>query len=132
MILPPCHSRRALPQESDVYFCAHPNYMIKDNLVTLENCRVCPWWQQPPPVEFRPFYLLPSGKPRRGLCEFLGEHIGLRHCGTCPGSVKVKVFACNHPAHVETTLNLCEACLDFQGRDNPEGKEDLSDQEGPS
>lgn len=116
MILPPCHSRRALPEESDVYFCAHPQHHSEDNLVTLQNCRICPWWQQPPPAEFRPFYLLPSGKPRRGPCKFLGEQISLRQCGTCPGSVKVKVFACHHPAHVETTLNECTACLDYASR----------------
>jgi hypothetical protein len=49
----------------------------------------------------------------------LGEQIGTRDCPSCRGKVRLKVFACSHPAHGETTLPDCDLCEDFQ-----EGAED--------
>jgi hypothetical protein len=47
----------------------------------------------------------------RGICRYLGEQTGLRECATCNGKTKYKVFACNHPAHVETTWAECLTCV---------------------
>jgi hypothetical protein len=115
MNLPPCHSRRIIDANSTQYFCAHPQHHSKDNVVTLEICNVCPLWQEPPPEKFR---LLPKEWPPkpRELCVFLAEQIGLRDCPTCQGMVRVKVFACGHPAHRETTLAECAECPDHQNR----------------
>jgi hypothetical protein len=110
MALPPCHSRRTLEGESNRYFCAHPRFHSKTGLVTGEVCLVCPLWREPPPAAFRP----DPGPSQRGRCQHLGEQAGLRECPSCRGSVRVKVFACRHPAHLETTLAECAACADFR------------------
>jgi hypothetical protein len=115
MALPDCHSRRFFDGESAVFFCAHPDLHAKDNVVTEGICQACPYWQQPPPPTFRDFTPGPPPKPRR-LCLHLGEQIGLRECPTCRGTVRVKVFACAHPAHLETTLRDCTRCPDHQDR----------------
>jgi hypothetical protein len=36
---------------------------------------------------------------------------------TCRGNVRVKTFACAHPAHVETTLAECASCPDYEARE---------------
>jgi hypothetical protein len=46
-------------------------------------------------------------------CIHLGEQSGLRDCPNCLGSVKLKVYACHHPAHTSTTLEDCRFCGDF-------------------
>jgi hypothetical protein len=48
------------------------------------------------------------------ICTFLGPQTGSRECPTCRGKVRLKVFACGHPAHAETTLPDCDMCQDFQ------------------
>ena len=67
---------------------------------------------EPPPAEFR---VLPPRFFERlqAACRYLGDQTGLRECPTCRGHVRVKVFACRHPNHVETTLAECEQCRDF-------------------
>ncbi len=115
MSLPACHSRRYFEGESAVFFCAHPQLHAKDNLVTPEICRICPYWGAPPPPAFREFRPGPRPKPR-GPCVHLGEQTGLRDCPSCCGAVRVKVFACAHPAHRETTLRACADCPDHQPR----------------
>jgi hypothetical protein len=46
----------------------------------------------------------------------LGEETGLRECASCAGSVRVRVFACGHPRHEETTVREGEGCPDFQAK----------------
>jgi hypothetical protein len=119
MALPACHSRRLFDGEESLFFCAHPQLHAKDNLVTPEICRICPYWQQPAPPEFRPFR--PDARPKpRGPCLHLGEQTDLRECKTCGGSVRVKVFACAHPDHRETMLRYCAGCSDHQERPREE------------
>jgi hypothetical protein len=116
MALPECHSRRFLEHEEDVYFCAHPRMHARDSLVSTGVCMVCDYWRESPPAEYRPF---PPPKPR-GPCVYLGGLTRLRECPGCRGTVKVKVYACGHPAHGETTLAECTACRDFEPRpDDP-------------
>lgn len=115
MSLPACHSRRFFDGETERFFCAHPNMHVRDQIVTAEICRICSYWQQDPPEEFRPFTPGPLPKPR-GLCLHLGDMMELRDCPTCSGTVKVKVFACGHPNHQETTLRACLDCPDHQPR----------------
>jgi hypothetical protein len=118
MPLPPCHSRRELGPGDTTYFCAHPSVVVQDGLVTAGICQICDFWKQPPPPAFRT-YPLPAAKPR-GPCVFLGEQTGLRDCKTCRGSVRVKVFACSHPRHQETTLSDCAVCPDFKAKPQEE------------
>src|SRR5260370_24113003 len=112
MELPPCPARRHFEQETDVFFCAHPQHHVQDNLVTAEICRICQLWRQPAPSEFRPFVASAHPKRRDGACSYLGEQVGLRECPTCRGTVRVKVFACHHPRHRETTFSECAQCPD--------------------
>src|SRR5437667_10753503 len=99
MHLPPCHSRRDVDPANGLYFCAHPRLHIRNQLVTPANCRACSFWLEPPPATFR---VMPKGPlVRDEPCRYLGEVIELRPCKTCRGDVKVKVFACGHPAHEE-------------------------------
>lgn len=120
MSLPPCSARRYFEPASAEYFCAHPDLHSQDQLVTAAICQACTLWQQPPPSTMRTFSEQ-SARRRIGLCIYLGDQLGLRDCPTCQGSVRVKVFACGHPGHVETTLAECGACADFAAR--PQSKE---------
>jgi hypothetical protein len=115
MDLPPCHSRRSFAGETAAFFCAHPNHHSLDNLVTTEVCRCCPLWAQPAPAAYRPVPAVWPPRPR-GPCRFLGQETGLRRCASCAGSVRVRLFACGHPRHEETTLRECEGCPDFQAK----------------
>jgi hypothetical protein len=111
MHLPPCHSRRDVASAKEIFFCAHPQMHVQNQLVTPAICQACPYWQQPPPATFR---IMPEGPlVRDEPCRHLGDVIGLRDCEGCPGSVKIKVFACRHPAHGQTTLPDCQACPDY-------------------
>ena len=111
MHLPPCHSRRDVDPAREIYFCAHPRMHVRNQLVTPANCHICPYWREPPPAEFR---VMPNGPlVRDDPCRHLGEVIELRPCTTCVGEVKIKVFACCHPAHSETTLAQCQECCDY-------------------
>ena len=113
MALPFCHSRRALAGQDNLFFCAHPRVHAKGSLVTESICRLCSYWQQPPPRVFRS--LSAEGVAVHGvLCVHFGEFLGLRECQGCKGSVQVKAFACSHPQHPETTLRDCETCPDYQ------------------
>lgn len=49
-------------------------------------------------------------------CLHLGDVLRLDDCATCKGTVRVKVYACSHPAHAETTLSGCRTCPDYQAR----------------
>jgi hypothetical protein len=117
MSLPPCHSRRRIAPTDQVFFCAHPLMHAPNNLVTPEVCRACDHWRRPPPEAFRPVVL---GTPR-GHCLHLGEPVGLRECVTCQGKVALKVFACAHPRHPETTLGECKSCPDHEPLDASTG-----------
>jgi hypothetical protein len=53
----------------------------------------------------------PEPPPDRGPCPFLGGRTGERECETCAGRVRLKTFACAHPAHgPETDLGRCRTC----------------------
>jgi hypothetical protein len=117
MSLPACHSRRRIAQTNQVFFCAHPLVRVPNSLVTPETCQACDYWRQPPPSSFRPVVLGRS----RGPCLHLGEQTGLRECVTCQGKVSLKVFACAHPAHRETTLGECHSCPDHEPPDASAG-----------
>jgi hypothetical protein len=108
MNLPPCHSRRLIVFGGSAFFCAHPSVHAPNHLVTPEVCAACSHWREPPPPVFRPVELL---KPR-GRCLHLGGQTGLRECPSCLRKVLLKVFACAHPRHEETTLAECAKCPD--------------------
>lgn len=111
--LPECHSRREFDAKEQRFFCAHPQIGAPDALVSPDYCRICPYWQQPPPPKFRS-RPEPKRRQRRALaCQHLGEEIGLRNCPSCRGHVQIKVFACRHPAHAETTRDECLRCGDY-------------------
>jgi hypothetical protein len=116
MALPPCHSRRELPTVPVEYWCAHPQVHVAGQRVHEGICGICSRWRDPPPAIFR----APPPPMRRpgAICEFLGKQIGTRECPTCRGKVRLKVFACSHPAHDETTLPDCDQCQDFQDSGN--------------
>ena len=123
MPFPPCHSRRDLEGEAHVAYCAHPQMHIQDQRVNVEVCEICTLRHQPPPETFRPF---PPPQPR-GSCRHLGDETGLRDCPSCLGNVRLKVFACHHPAHVETTIQECLMCLDHEERGASEGRKPPGD-----
>ena len=108
--LPYCHCRREHDAASHVYFCAHPMVHTEGNLVGADICQTCRRWQEPPPAVFRPS----THVVRSGPCLHLGAQTGLRDCPTCRASVKVKVFACAHPDHEETTIKECISCTDYE------------------
>jgi len=110
MTFPPCHSRRDLDGEAHIAYCGHPRMNIRDQRVNVEVCEICTLRREPPPDAYRPF---PPPAPR-GQCRYLGDQIGLRDCPGCPGNVRLKAFACNHPAHVETTIQECLVCQDHE------------------
>jgi hypothetical protein len=91
-------------------FCVHPRVHVAGQRVRAEICKLCGYWKEPPPEEFRPF----PPPPPRGVCAFLGEQTGLRECACCRGKVHLKVFACSHPDHAETTWDECMACPDHR------------------
>lgn len=115
--LPTCHSRRTLPSEPGALFCVHPRHRFPGNLVSPEVCRVCTLWKQPPPQNYKDLVSPREPKPEpsrspAGTCRYLGTQVGLRLCRSCCGTVRVKVFACEHPDHRETTLKECQVCAD--------------------
>lgn len=114
MKLPQCHSRRDFPGNPTLFYCAHPQVHARDQLVRAEICKICEYWKQPPPAEFRP-YPPPGGFIKRdGPCAHLGELLEYRPCATCRGNVQIKVFACRHPSHTQTTIHECENCADYE------------------
>lgn len=110
--LPACHSRREFHPQRRKFFCAHPGVGAIESLVSPEFCAICPYWKQPPPSRFR---RPPDNHPPHSNvpCSHLGPQVDLRLCTTCRGKVHVKVFACGHPAHRETTLDICRQCRDY-------------------
>jgi hypothetical protein len=68
-----------------------------------------------------------KNESRRGQCLHLGEPIGEQKCETCPGNVRLKIFAC--ALHQKCTpqkqlagVTCCAACPDFAA--TPAAKED--------
>ncbi|HEV3025303.1 MAG TPA: hypothetical protein VGX76_22685 [Pirellulales bacterium] len=116
MRLPACHSRRELQPGKAPFYCAHPDVHVPDQLVTAEICRLCNRWSEPPPDVFRPFPPVVFPPPDAGPCFHLGEQAGLRDCPSCQGNVRIKVFECRHPLHVETTLAECSRCGEYDAR----------------
>ena len=119
MKLPDCHSRRELGPGAKTFYCVHPLMSTPGNLVRAEICRLCSYWRGPPPTGPRPFPP-PLTPPLGGPCIHLGQQTGLRECSTCRGNVRLKVFACTHPLHRETTLEECGVCPDHHVRLAPE------------
>jgi hypothetical protein len=64
---------------------------------------------------------MPPPATPRGPCVHLGAQTGLRECAGCGGKTQLKVFACSHPAHTETTWDECQRCPDFQHKETPNG-----------
>jgi len=91
---------------------------IRDQRVNVEVCEICTLRLGPPPETFRPF----PPPPPRGQCRYLGGEIGLRDCPSCLGNVRLKIFACHHPAHVETTIQECLVCPDHEEREGERGE----------
>jgi hypothetical protein len=116
MRLPPCHSRRELEPGLPPFYCAHPDVCTPNQHVTAELCRICSHWREPTPEVFRPFPPVALPPPDAGPCFHLGGQTHLRDCPTCRGNVRVKVFACEHPLHVETTLAECARCGEHDER----------------
>jgi len=114
MSLPPCHSRRELPNEPTTFFCAHPQVHANNQLVTAEICKICSYWKLPPPAEFRHFDPAGASIRRTGPCFFLGDQTGWRPCASCRGNVQLKVFACRHLLHDSTTFEECQQCSDYE------------------
>jgi hypothetical protein len=71
----------------------------------------CQAWEPPPGPPPRP----PAEVLR---CRHLGADTGRTEgCRTCTGTVRLKLFACAHPAAgPETTLRRCQACAYFDPR----------------
>jgi hypothetical protein len=111
MELPACHSRRIVSPDDPNFFCAHPRVHRAGNLVYAEICRICDYWKLPAPQEFRPF---PSVPRPPGSCKYFGDLLENRECLTCSGTVRIKVYACAHPRHPETTIRICSSCSDYQ------------------
>ena len=111
--LAPCHSRREFDPQEQKFFCAHPKVGVADALVSPEFCRVCSLCRQSPPAQFRTRPPSQTRQRRTVPCRHLGDQTGLRDCPTCRGQVQVKVFACSHPGHRETTRDQCLQCGDY-------------------
>lgn len=63
----------------------------------------------------------PKARVQRPPCVHLGEPVlgpdgepVMRDCPTCTGTVRLKVFGCDHPAHGETTMRQCRECPDYE------------------
>jgi nitrogen fixation NifU-like protein len=112
--LPPCHSRRELPDDPTAVFCAHPQVHAPGQRVTPQICRLCHYWKQSAPAAFRSFDPRVASIRRFGFCRFLGPQTEWRQCPSCPSNVRIKVFACGHPDHDVTTLDECNSCPDFE------------------
>jgi hypothetical protein len=114
---PACHSRWILHStQGAVRLCAHPKVSSTENVVPLSICTRCRHRLLPPPTHFRELRP-PTGKVRYGSCRHLGGVVGERICDGCRGNVRLKVFACSHPAHEATTLSDCQKCADYQPKD---------------
>lgn len=124
-LLPPCHSRRFLRQESQRFFCAHPMVHSKGHVVTAAVCGICARWQEAEPEALLPFPG-PDYLKRSGSCANLGVLIEERPCTTCRGNVRLKVYVCAHPKHKETTISNCELCSDYQAREASEFQSPLA------
>jgi hypothetical protein len=114
MTLPECHSRRALEDNVELFFCAHPAVHAQGDLVAPEQCAVCSFRNLPAPATFRAFNPRLAFRRLSVPCVHLGDLTGLRPCEACCKTVHIKVYACSHPAHVETTLAECRLCDDYE------------------
>jgi hypothetical protein len=112
MPLAPCHSRHEIEELPEMYFCAHPRVFAAGSIISAEFCRICNYWRQPAPDNPRPFDAKAALR-LTAACRHLGEQTGWRDCPTCRGNVRLKIFACAHPEHVETTRQECRICPDF-------------------
>ncbi len=110
MPLPACHWRSEIPGECEWFICSHPEVFSTDQRVHAGICVVCPYPSRPPPAQPQ---LVPQ-VARQARCLHLGDVIGERHCPTCGGGVRLKVFRCRHPRHVETTIRECDLCSDYE------------------
>lgn len=116
-MLPPCHSRHDLPAEPGWYACSHPQVLVPARRVHAGICLICQYSSQPPPAQPIEGTLLQRAARARP-CRHLGERIGERLCPTCGGHVRWKLFRCHHASLVETTLQECQTCGDFEATSN--------------
>lgn len=109
--LPSCPARRDFDPATERYYCAHPRVGTAGGRVSPEFCRACLLSAEPMPTALReiPPPLKITGAQQ---CRHLGAVIGERECESCRGKVLVKVFACGHVDHRETTWLECRSCAD--------------------
>jgi hypothetical protein len=60
---------------------------------------------------------LPAAPPRPGPCTFLGADLRTEDCPSCTGTVRIKIYACSHPDHEDTTIMGCRSCPDYEARE---------------
>lgn len=101
-VLPTCVHRGSVNTEGR-YPCDNDvQLVLPANGVPLGTCMVCPYAKDAIPEGFwerrrgRIGIQVPVEVPKRGLCLHLGKATGeVAACGTCPGSTRLKVFACS-------------------------------------
>jgi tetratricopeptide (TPR) repeat protein len=121
MMFPQCAARHSIQGESTAFYCLHPRVHARGQRVTPEMCASCKLWSKIP-KKLRPVPTQFVGRPsKHGRCAYLGEEIGVRECRSCRGRVQVKVFACQHPCHEQTTLTECAKCADYAGENVSSG-----------
>ena len=83
MNLPPCHSRRILSDEDQVYLCAHPTLRTAHDLVTPAVCKSCRLQTGPPPPHYRSLLSWPEHRRQRGDLQLViaryRENVDWRH-----------------------------------------------------
>jgi hypothetical protein len=72
-------------------------------------CRLCWLWHNDPAYK-----RLWGSAEIRTSCKHLGPLIATEQCQTCNGRVELKVFACDHPVHLKTTIPQCNTCPDWE------------------
>jgi len=119
--LPSCPARRDFDPATQRYYCAHPRIGTPSGRVSPEFCRPCLLSAEPMPTELREISP-PLRITAARQCRYLGAVIRERECEGCRGRVVVKVFACRHSDHQETTWRDCLTCPDGWPLDGDEEK----------
>ena len=113
MRMPECPARH-IDDTTGQISCLHPQVHAAGCVVTAEFCRMCSARLVTPPSGWRSLDEVRRSRRRLEPCRFLGMQSGERDCPTCNGRVRIKVYACRHESHEETTLRECQTCADHQ------------------